>query len=364
MTPQKSKQTDDFSDRWPKAILPVSSTVKEVCECLATVELQIVLIVDSNNFLVGTVNDGDVRRAMLGGLNLDSPIGGIIEKNPIVVSPEITRKAAFEIMLTHKIRQLPIVNENRQICGIHLWDRVAAPSKKRDNLMIIMAGGLGTRMRPHTEDCPKPLLPVAGKPMLQHIIERAKSNGFHNFVLAVHHLGHMIEDYFGNGEALLVQIDYVREQQPLGTVGALSLLRDRPSEAFVVTNGDVLTDINYGEILDFHYRHNAEATMAVRSHEWEHPFGVVQTSGVDIIGIQEKPVARSNINAGIYVLSPEVLSFVPAHERYDMPFLFELLRSMNKRCVAYPMHEPWLDVGRPDDYAAANLSYSNKKTNY
>jgi len=225
--------------------------------------------------------------------------------------------------------------------------------------MVIMAGGMGTRLRPHTENCPKPLLPVAGKPMLEHIIEHAKLEGFSHFVLAIHYLGHMIEEHFGNGERLGVQIDYLREQSPLGTAGALGLLNPRPDAAFVVTNGDVITDIHYGELLDFHLRHNAAATMAVRVHEWQHPFGVVQTQGIEIVGFEEKPVARTHINAGVYALEPDALNALAADTRCDMPALFERLQEQSKRTVAYPMHEPWLDVGRPDDLERARSNHAS-----
>jgi NDP-sugar pyrophosphorylase family protein len=223
--------------------------------------------------------------------------------------------------------------------------------------MVIMAGGKGTRLLPHTENSPKPMVQVAGKPMLEHIIERGKLEGFSHFVLAIHHLGHVIEDYFGNGKRLGVQIEYVREQSPLGTAGGLGLLNPRPDAPFVVTNGDVITDIHYGELLDFHNRYQASATMAVRVHEWQHPFGVVQTDGVEIVGFTEKPVERSHINAGVYVLSPDVLSELSAGTPCNMPELFERLQAKTKRTVAYPMYEPWLDVGRPDDLAQANVDF-------
>ena len=217
-----------------------------------------------------------------------------------------------------------------------------------------MAGGKGTRLRPHTDHCPKPMLPVSGKPMLEHIIDRAKSEGFSQFVLAIHYLGHIVEDYFGNGDRLQVKIDYLREQTPLGTAGALGLLNTRPEAPFVVTNGDVLTDIHYGELLDFHIHHNAAATMAVRVHEWQHPYGVVQTKGLDIIGFEEKPVHRTYINAGVYALNPEALNVLEKAARCDMPTLFERLQVKAKRTVAYPIHEPWLDVGMPEDLSRAN----------
>jgi NDP-sugar pyrophosphorylase family protein len=188
---------------------------------------------------------------------------------------------------------------------------------------------------------------------LEHIIERAKADGFVNFVLAIHYLGHMIEEHFGDGSRLQVHIEYLREKSPLGTAGALSQLTPRPDEPFVVTNGDVITDIRYAELLDFHIRHDASATMAVRVHEWQHPFGVVQTKGIEIVGFEEKPVTRSHINAGVYVLAPEALGALNSDEPCDMPSLFERLQVEKKRTVAYPMHEPWLDVGRPADYVEA-----------
>jgi NDP-sugar pyrophosphorylase family protein len=198
------------------------------------------------------------------------------------------------------------------------------------------------------------MLAVAGKPMLEHIIDRAKLDGFTRFVLAIHYLGQMIEAHFGDGERLGVQIEYLREESPLGTAGALGLLNPLPDVPFVVTNGDVITDIRYGELLDFHVRHAAAATMAVRVHEWQHPFGVVQMQGVEIIGFEEKPITRSHINAGVYALQPSALSVLAADAHCDMPTLFERLQAKAQRTVAYPMHEPWLDVGRPKDLLAAN----------
>jgi NDP-sugar pyrophosphorylase family protein len=198
------------------------------------------------------------------------------------------------------------------------------------------------------------LLQVAGKPILEHIIDRAKLEGFNHFVLAIHYLGYMIEEYFGNGKGLGVQIDYLREQSPLGTAGALGLLNPLPCAPFVVTNGDVITDIRYGEMLDYHTHYASTATMAVRIHDWQHPFGVVETQGVEIVGFEEKPIVRRYINAGVYALDPVALSFLSAGALCDMPTLFERLKVKSKRTVAYPMHEPWIDVGRPADLQLAN----------
>lgn len=342
---------------WRKAILPSNSAIHQVISNLDQVAIKIVLVVNEKGELEGTISDGDIRRGLLKGLDLNSPITNVIHRNALVVPPEMTREMVMQLMLANKIQQIPAVDENHHVVGLHLWNEIATPAV-RPNIMVIMAGGTGTRLRPHTENCPKPLLKVAGKPMLEHIIERAKLEGFSHFVLAINYLGHMIEEHFATGERLGVRINYLREQSPLGTAGALGLLNPPPEAAFVVTNGDVITDIRYGELLDFHIRHLAAATMAVRVHEWQHPFGVVQTQGVEIVGFEEKPVARSHINAGVYALDPNALSLLSTDDHCDMPTLFERLRAKAKRTVAYPMHEPWLDVGRPDDLvvAQANLS--------
>ncbi len=310
-------------------------------------------MVNAAGELEGTISDGDIRRGLLKGLGLTSPITNVIHRNPLVVPPDMGRELVKQLMVANKIQQIPAVDERNHVIGLHLWDEIAT-APVRSNLMVIMAGGRGTRLRPHTENCPKPLLLVAGKPMLEHIIEHAKVEGFSHFVLAIHYLGQMIEDHFGHGDRLGVQIDYLREQSPLGTAGALGLLNPRPDAAFVVTNGDVITDISYGELLDFHIRNDAAATMAVRVHEWQHPFGVVHTQGLEIVGFEEKPVARSHINAGVYALNPDALGVLGVNAYCDMPTLFERLQSKAKRIVAYPMHEPWLDVGRPDDLNRAN----------
>ena len=350
----KSRSANTLAEeRWHQAILPVHATLEQAIRNLDQVAIKIVLVVNEAGGLEGTISDGDVRRGLLKGLDITSPIVSIIHRNAMVVPPEMARDTVMQLMVANKIQQIPVVNEHHHVVGLHLWDEITTPPV-RSNLMVIMAGGMGTRLRPHTENCPKPMLPIAGKPMLERIIERAKLEGFSQFVLSIYYLGHMIEDYFGNGERMQVRIDYLREQSPLGTAGALGLLNPRPGASFVVTNGDVITDIRYGELLDFHIRHDAVATMAVRVHEWQHPFGVVQTKGVDIVGFEEKPVARSHINAGVYALEPDALNALSADAHCDMPTLFERLQAKIKRTVAYPMHEPWLDVGKPDDLQSAN----------
>lgn len=345
---------------WRKALLPINATVKEAIRCLDASGLQIVLAVSTDSVLLGTLTDGDIRRGLLHELDLNSPIDAIIYRDPLVVPPQLSRDMVIQLMQANRIHQLPVVDKDRHVVGLHMWDDLMVP-RDRPNLMVIMAGGRGTRLLPHTEKCPKPLLHVNGKPMVEHIIEQARAEGFRRFALAVHYLGHMIEDYLGNGSRWGVQINYLREDTPLGTAGAIGLLNPRPDTSFLVINGDVLTDIRYGELLDFHSSHAALATMAVRVHEWQHPFGVVYTRGVDIIGYEEKPVSRSHINAGIYVLEPSALDVLEAGEYCDMPTLFTRLQERTSRTIVYPMHEPWLDLGSVDDYEQANGALAESK---
>ena len=227
--------------------------------------------------------------------------------------------------------------------------------------MIIMAGGAGTRLRPHTENCPKPMLLINEKPILEYIIERAKAEGFQRFLLAVHYLGNMVEEYFNDGSRWNVQINYLHEKIPLGTAGAMNLIKPKPELPFIVSNGDVLTNIRYGDLLDYHIRYGADATMAVRLHEYGHPYGVVLTKGIDFISLEEKPIIRNHVNAGVYALSPSSLEQLRTEQHFDMPNLFMRLKKNNFRTIVYPTHEPWIDIGGEGDLKKAKLdNYSNK----
>jgi len=346
-----------FYKEWRKAIVQENSTIEQAINNLNQLGIKIVLVVDKTNKLIGTISDGDIRRGLLRDLDLNSSIVSILHSDPLVVPPELPKEMVRQLMVANKIHQIPVIDRQKHVIGLHIWNEVVNTSQ-RANIMVIMAGGKGTRLLPYTENCPKPMVLVAGKPMLEHIIERAKLEGFTKFLVAIHYLGYMIEEYFGNGEWLGVKIDYLREKSPLGTAGALGLVNTRPDVPLVVTNGDVITDIRYGELLDFHIRNKSTATMAVRSHEWQHPFGVVQIRDSKIVGFEEKPITRSYINAGIYVLSPEVLREFKPESPCDMPMIFELLQAKANHTFAYPMHEPWLDVGRPDDLIQANSDIS------
>ena len=349
------------TERWRKALLPPETTLEQAIRNLNETALQIILVVSPDGELLGTLTDGDIRRGLMNNSDTNDSIETIIHHEPLVAPPALSRDMVLQLMQANQIHQVPIVDESRRVLGLHLWDEIVFPCQ-RPNLMVIMAGGQGKRLRPHTQNCPKPMLLVGGRPMLEHIIIGAKTEGFQRFIFAVHYLGNMIEEYCGDGSRWNVQIDYLREESPLGTAGGMSLLNPRPDAPFVVSNGDVLTDIRYGDILDYHCRHGASATMAVRIHEWQHPFGIVHTKGVDIIGFEEKPTIRNHINAGVYVLNPEVLDTLKPGEHCDMNTLFDRLQDSDARTIVYPMHEPWLDVGSAEDYTSAQKNMQDRST--
>lgn len=344
----------DTDSRWRRALISPQATLAEAIENLNTVGIKLALCIDAEGRLIGAVSDGDLRRGLLRGFAMQDPVRELVNTNPLVVPQGTDREMVRAFMKVNKVLQVPVVDSEHRVVGLHLWDALDE-ERSHDHTMVIMAGGKGTRLRPYTENCPKPMLPVAGKPMVQHIIERAKSQGFVRFVLSLNYLGKIIRDHFGDGSAYGVAIAYVNEDEPLGTAGALSLINPRPKSAFIVTNGDVLTDIDYRKLIEFRERQGAHGVMAVRTYTWTNPFGVVQMEGMNITGFAEKPVSRSYINAGIYAFSPSVLDHLVPHRHCDMPTLFDRLRETKHRTVAYPMHEPWLDVGRPDDLERANL---------
>jgi dTDP-glucose pyrophosphorylase len=350
-------------ESWKKIVTNSNATVGDAINILNETGLKIVLIVSENGFLEGTVSDGDIRRGLLKGINIQDSLDKIIHLDNLVVPPEMKRELVLKLMIANKIQQIPIVDGKNKVLGVHHWSEInTVPS--RQNTMVIMAGGLGTRLRPATNKIPKPMLKVSGKPILEHIIEKAKFDGFTKFVLAVYYLGNTIENHFKDGSQFDVEIDYLRETKPLGTAGALSLLTKNLHQDLVVTNGDVITEINYGQLLDFHTSHNATATMAVRLHEIQNQFGVVQTDGVKITGYEEKPILRSNINAGVYAIKPEALKLLAANENCDMPTLFERLKAHSMLTVAYPLHEHWLDIGNTSDFRKAKSNEDLTRKNY
>ena len=337
--------------------LKQNATIKEALGIIDSGAMQIALVVDDNDKLIGTLTDGDIRRGILRGLDLDSSIETIVFKEPAVAKISSTKEEILKIALSKKLHQIPIVDDNGIVLDLKEIEELVEP-KIKTNRVILMVGGLGTRLRPLTQDTPKPMLKVGNKPILQTIVEKFAEYGFVNITMCVNFNASIIRDYFGDGKEFGVNIDYVLEQKRMGTAGALSLLKERPSEPFFVMNGDLLTNVNFEHIFNYHMLHKATATMCVREYDYEVPYGVVKMNDNKITAIAEKPVQKFFVSAGIYMLSPEILDLIPQDEFYDMPTLFEKAIAQDKNVISFPIHEYWIDIGRLEEYQKANEEYA------
>ena len=313
------------------------------------------LVVLECNKLVGLVTDGDIRRGLINGIGLDDPVSEVMTSSPISASTSVSSKALKTIMQENKILLLPILDKNGRLVDVKtLYETLEI--KKRDNPVFLMAGGFGTRLHPLTDNCPKPMLKVGGKPMLERLINHFKRQGFYKFYISTHYLPEVIMNHFGDGSQHDIEISYVHEDTPLGTGGALSLLpKSIPKLPLIMINGDVLTKVDCRKVLDFHNKNQADATMCVRDYEVKVPLGVVEGKGNEILNIIEKPTYRYFVNTGIYVISNEVIESLPNNEYLDMPSLFQNLKEDDKKILKFPIYEYWLDVGRHDDFSRAQI---------
>lgn len=341
---------------WRKTLILPGKSIFDAIRIIDNEALQIAVIVDEDYHLLGVVTDGDIRRALLTEVNLHSEIRSIMTKNPHTARMGESRKQILNKMKNYAIHQLPLVNEIEQVVGLYTLDELIR-IQPRDNIVVLMAGGLGSRLMPLTNGCPKPLLKVGGKPILEIILENFIDYGFYRFYFCINYKAEMIKEHFGDGSLWGVNIQYIHEDKRLGTAGALSLLPDKAKEPLVVMNGDLLTKIDFQQLLDFHVQNKATATMCIREYENPLPYGVVKLKDDIIVGLKEKPVQKHLINAGIYVLNPEVLDLIPEHTFFDMNQLFEALLVKGHNPAAYQIREYWMDIGRISDLEIANAEY-------
>lgn len=341
---------------WEAIRVPVKATLREAIQKIDEVGVQMCLITAENGKLTGVLTDGDVRRAILKGLNLEISVLEVMNPSPITVSPTTSNEEILSLMRKKMIHQIPIVNDQGVLVDLITLDDLVGVIE-RPNWVVLMAGGLGTRLRPLTEDCPKPMLKVGGKPILETILERFSEQGFKQIFISVNYKAEMIKEYFGDGTSWGVKIQYLNENTRLGTAGALSLLPEKPKAPMVVMNGDLLTRANFDGLVKFHEEHQSVATMAVREYDLQVPYGVVEVDNYRIHNIEEKPVHRFFVNAGIYSLSPDALEQVPNDTFIDMPHLYSQLMQQEKNVIAYPLREYWIDIGKLEDFRRANGDY-------
>jgi dTDP-glucose pyrophosphorylase len=342
---------------WKATLLRQDATILEAIQKIDASSLQIALVVDDQNRLLGTITDGDIRRWILKGVSLNEPARRVMNPNPVTSRVGIGRETGLAAMQSKRIHQLPLVDDLGRVVGLETLDEFIQP-RLRPNKVVLMAGGPGSRLYPLTADCPKPMLKVGNKPLLQIILENFIEYGFHRFYLSVNYMADVVKAHFGDGSAWGADIGYLQEDQKLGTAGGLSLLPEIPTESLLVMNGDLLTKVNFAQLLDFHKDHNAQATMCVREYDFQVPYGVVRIQDQHLTGIDEKPVQRFFVNAGIYVLEPEALALIPSDSYFDMPSLFEIMIGEKKRTAVFPIREYWLDIGQVADYDRANVEFT------
>ena len=337
---------------WKVALVPSTALAYEALNVLDQGGLRIALVVDEFGRLDGIVTDTDVRRALLKRVDFSSPVSIIMNSNPITAHCKTPRITVHALMAKRSLLHMPLLDDENRVVGLETIDDVHR-TPIRDNWVFLMAGGFGTRLKPLTDNCPKPLLPVGGKPILETILESFIAAGFHRFYVSVHYLGEQIKSHFGDGSNWGVNIKYVEEETPLGTGGALGLLSDTGGLPVVVINGDVLTRLDFNALVDFHEAQGADMTLCVREHDVRVPYGVVEGKGALVTDIVEKPLHRFLVNAGVYVVGPAVLATLKPIRRIDMPDLVKACLAENGKVGMFPIHEYWLDIGIPEDFSRA-----------
>lgn len=343
-----------MNNRWTKSILPLPATMQDAIKTLNESSIKLVCLTNDHGELKGVITDGDIRRAIVSGKGLNTPVIEFMCETPITISPQdsrMSRKKAFE---HHKLLYIPIISSQNKVIDIEVSQFVTTITQS--NTVFLMAGGYGTRLRPLTEECPKPLLKVGSKPILETIIESFVNYGFQEFKVSVHYLADQIKDYFQDGLKFGVDIGYVEESKPLGTAGALSLLPTQ-TDPLILMNGDLLTKVDFKELLTYHLNEQAQITMCVREYEYQVPYGVINVENNQVKEIIEKPIEKYFVNAGIYVLSPEVVNSLEKGSYKDMPDLINEYLNKGEKVALFPIHEYWLDIGRMADFERAQIDF-------
>lgn len=344
-------------NEWKKILISPHTEIHGAIKIIDMHSLQIALVVDHNNKLLGTITDGDVRRGILKGIPLDHPVQEVMNKSPVTIPIIKDKKSILNILKINKLRHLPVVDDLGCVIGIERLDDLIQ-SSKNENWVLIMAGGLGKRLSPLTDKCPKPMLPIGDKPILELIVNNFIEQGFHRFCISISYKAQQIRDYFTDGSKWGAEIHYIHEEKMMGTAGSLSLFPIKTEKPIIVMNGDILTKLSINQLIGFHIEHQAQATIAVRSYDVQVPYGVVKVNKDRLIGFEEKPIYTSLVNAGIYVLNPEVINRIPKNSYFDMDQLFRIMLSNDELVSIFPIREYWIDIGTVKDFNRAKLDFN------
>lgn len=337
---------------WRDVVVAPDLALSDALQTLDRGGFRVLLVADAQGKLLGTLTDGDVRRALLKQTPMTSMVAESMHASPRVARVGESPERLRALMETHSLLHIPLVDQDGRIAGLETLHSVHA-HPDRDAWVFLMAGGFGTRLRPLTNNCPKPMLKVGGKPILETILERCIAAGFYRFFISVHYLPEQIKGHFSDGSRWGVEIRYIEEDVPLGTAGALGLLPEIGDRPVILMNGDVLTQLDVRKLYEFHCSREVDLTLSVREYDMQVPFGVVESDGELVTSIVEKPVHRFYVNAGIYVVSPAAVARARPARRLDMPDLIRQLIDAERQVAMFPVHEYWLDVGRPDDFQIA-----------
>ncbi|MEK9572529.1 MAG: nucleotidyltransferase family protein [Paracoccaceae bacterium] len=341
------------------ATLHLKHTILDAIHSLEKSSLKIVLVMSEDGSLLGSVTDGDIRRALLKGLDLSNPVTSIMNEEPITGRSHQSSSDIQQIISEHEVERLPILDQDSRVIGVASPGSISQRNLGRCRV-IIMAGGFGKRLQHLTRSCPKPMLEVGGKPMLESLIIGLKDQGLRNFTITTHFLGNIIKDYFQDGSDLGVQIEYFDETEPLGTGGAIFELEHNKSDPVFVVNADVRTPLKFGSFLSWHNLNGADASVAVVNQQVQIPYGVVQQSDNNYLGIEEKPVISHLVNTGIYILNPKSLPKVETQVKIDMPEILDLMCKDNRKVCVFPIWEEWVDMGVPQTLQSAQRQEDQK----
>ena len=348
-----------MSGSWQNTVLKPESTITNAIESLNESEYGIVLITNKNQNLIGTLTDGDIRRALIKYIPLNTQIKDIMFKQPHTANYKTGSEKLLEILYKNNIMQIPLIDENNKLVGIKTLKKLTKKIKY-DNPIFIMAGGLGKRLIPLTEKIPKPMLEIGGKPLLEKTIEQFINSGFHNFYISTFYKSNIIKEYFKNGEKWNVSIEYIEELKPLGTAGALSLLPYKKFKSpIIMINGDLITDLDINNLLSYHNQEKNIITIGAKKYDIQVPYGVIETEGSQVKSIIEKPIHSFFINAGIYVINPQIIKTLNAVNSIDMPDWIKQLIGEKININIFPIHEYWLDIGERSQYEKAKLENKN-----
>lgn len=339
---------------WQETLIQPTSTMLDAMRVLEETAMQIVLVVDEGQHLKGVVTDGDIRRAILSGKGMDAPVSDVMTTDPTRGGLDDSRDQLISRMRSLSLHHMPIVDGAGKLVDLVTTE----PLGTRPNWVVLMAGGLGSRLRPLTNDVPKPMLRIGDRPILETIIGQLHEFGFGKFFISLNYLAEQIETYFADGARWGIEIEYLRENQPLGTAGALSLLKERANAPLILMNGDLLTKLNFDKLIDFHEEHKAPMTVCVREYSYSVPYGVLETDGAFMTSLKEKPKRHALVNAGIYVISPEVLDMIEPGARVDITDIITKLLDDGKKPAVFPVHEYWIDIGQKHDMERATKEFS------